>query len=126
MAFGDSDGAIHLLSDTEEDAMLPFNGLEGKPIDWRGASGDTLDRQDVSFARSVYEVLEANCSHQSSKLDRYAALQYPAAVVLVERLCANTDVLPAACKDPTPGVELDQGQRLDRVRNAPQGVERAS
>ena len=34
MAFGDSDGAIHLLSAAEEEAMLPFNGFEGKPLDW--------------------------------------------------------------------------------------------
>ena len=34
MAFGDSDGAIHLLSAADEEAMLPFNGFEGKPIDW--------------------------------------------------------------------------------------------
>ncbi|KAI0648291.1 ubiquitin carboxyl-terminal hydrolase-domain-containing protein [Trametes meyenii] len=34
MAFGDSDGAIHLLSAAEEEAMLPFNGFDGKPIDW--------------------------------------------------------------------------------------------
>ncbi|KAI0350212.1 hypothetical protein OH77DRAFT_1431210 [Trametes cingulata] len=34
MAFGDSDGAIHLLSAAEEDAMLPFNGFDGKPIEW--------------------------------------------------------------------------------------------
>ena len=34
MAFGDSDGAIHLLSAADEEAMLPFNGFEGKPIEW--------------------------------------------------------------------------------------------
>ncbi|KAH9923924.1 exonuclease-domain-containing protein [Epithele typhae] len=34
MAFGDSDGAIHLLSAAEEEAMLPFNGFDGKPIEW--------------------------------------------------------------------------------------------
>ena len=34
MAFGDSDGAMHLLSAAEEEAMLPFNGFEGKPMEW--------------------------------------------------------------------------------------------
>ncbi|KAI0781364.1 ubiquitin carboxyl-terminal hydrolase-domain-containing protein [Trametes elegans] len=34
MAFGDSDGVIHLLSAAEEEAMLPFNGFDGKPIEW--------------------------------------------------------------------------------------------
>ena len=34
MAFGDSEGAIHLLSAAEGDAMLPFNGYEGKPLDY--------------------------------------------------------------------------------------------
>ncbi|KAH9857626.1 ubiquitin carboxyl-terminal hydrolase-domain-containing protein [Lenzites betulinus] len=34
MAFGDSDGVIHLLSAADEDAMVPFNGFDGKPIDW--------------------------------------------------------------------------------------------
>ncbi|KZT11602.1 cysteine proteinase [Laetiporus sulphureus 93-53] len=34
MAFGDSDGAIHLMTAAEEGADLPFNGFEGKPIEW--------------------------------------------------------------------------------------------
>lgn len=34
MAFGDSDGTIHLLTAAEEDASLPLNGFEGKPIEW--------------------------------------------------------------------------------------------
>ncbi|RPD59176.1 hypothetical protein L226DRAFT_488705 [Lentinus tigrinus ALCF2SS1-7] len=37
MAFGDSDGTVHLLSAAEDDAMLPFNGFEGKPLDWPDA-----------------------------------------------------------------------------------------
>ncbi|KAI0933597.1 hypothetical protein AcW1_005383 [Taiwanofungus camphoratus] len=34
MAFGDSEGAIHLMTAGDEGAILPFNGFEGKPIEW--------------------------------------------------------------------------------------------
>lgn len=32
MALGDADGAIHLLSQAEED--MPFNGFDGQSITW--------------------------------------------------------------------------------------------
>ncbi|TFK86247.1 hypothetical protein K466DRAFT_493169 [Polyporus arcularius HHB13444] len=50
MAFGDSDGAIHLLSAAEDEAMLPFNGFEGKPLDWPDAP-DALP--DVNWTKST-------------------------------------------------------------------------
>ncbi|KAI0059101.1 PAB-dependent poly-A-specific ribonuclease subunit PAN2 [Artomyces pyxidatus] len=34
MAFGDADGAIHIMTAAEEDGMLPFNGYDGQPIEW--------------------------------------------------------------------------------------------
>lgn len=35
MAFGDSDGTIHVMSASQsEDDHLPFNGYEGQPIEW--------------------------------------------------------------------------------------------
>ena len=34
MAFGDADGAISLLTAADEEAILPFNGFEGQPIEW--------------------------------------------------------------------------------------------
>ncbi|KAI0637414.1 ubiquitin carboxyl-terminal hydrolase-domain-containing protein [Trametes polyzona] len=34
MAFGDDDGLIHLLSAAEEGSTLPFNGFDGKPVEW--------------------------------------------------------------------------------------------
>lgn len=34
MAFGDSEGSIELLSAADERAEIPFNGFEGKPIEW--------------------------------------------------------------------------------------------
>ncbi|PCH38436.1 hypothetical protein WOLCODRAFT_97122 [Wolfiporia cocos MD-104 SS10] len=34
MAFGDSDGTIHLLTAAEEGIVLPLNGFEGKLIEW--------------------------------------------------------------------------------------------
>ncbi|CCM05048.1 uncharacterized protein FIBRA_07250 [Fibroporia radiculosa] len=37
MAFGDSDGTVHLLTAGDEGAALPFNGFEGKPIEWADA-----------------------------------------------------------------------------------------
>lgn len=36
IAAGDSDGTIHMLSQAaeEEEEPLPFNGFDGKPIEW--------------------------------------------------------------------------------------------
>ncbi|KAG5340326.1 hypothetical protein C0989_002137 [Termitomyces sp. Mn162] len=34
VAFGDADGAIHLLSQAEDTVGVPFNGFDGKPVDW--------------------------------------------------------------------------------------------
>lgn len=34
MAFGDADGTIHLMSQAENEAALPFNGFDGQPIEW--------------------------------------------------------------------------------------------
>ncbi len=34
MAFGDAEGAIHMLTAADEDAMLPLNGFEGTPVEW--------------------------------------------------------------------------------------------
>jgi PAB-dependent poly(A)-specific ribonuclease subunit 2 len=33
MAFGDSDGTIHLIT-ADEGGSLPFNGFDGQPIEW--------------------------------------------------------------------------------------------
>lgn len=37
MAFGDADGIIHTLTSTIDDERVPFNGFEGKPIEWADA-----------------------------------------------------------------------------------------
>ena len=34
MAFGDADGMINLLSQADESAVVPFNGFDGKPVEW--------------------------------------------------------------------------------------------
>ncbi|KAA1471282.1 PAB-dependent poly-A-specific ribonuclease subunit PAN2 [Dentipellis sp. KUC8613] len=34
LAFGDSDGLVHLLTAADEEGMLPFNGFEGQPVEW--------------------------------------------------------------------------------------------
>ena len=34
MAFGDAEGAIHLLTAADEGATLPLNGFEGQPVQW--------------------------------------------------------------------------------------------
>ncbi|PSS06529.1 hypothetical protein PHLCEN_2v3677 [Hermanssonia centrifuga] len=41
MAFGDSDGVIHLVTAADEEATLPLNGFEGPPFEWAD-SPDTL------------------------------------------------------------------------------------
>ncbi|KAH9923912.1 ubiquitin carboxyl-terminal hydrolase-domain-containing protein [Epithele typhae] len=58
MAFGDSDGAIHLLSAAEEEAMLPFNGFDGKPIEWPDSAEALLDITwtDTTTAQSLNTV----------------------------------------------------------------------
>ncbi len=40
MAFGDSDGVIHLVTAADEEATLPLNGFEGPPFEW----ADPLDK----------------------------------------------------------------------------------
>jgi hypothetical protein len=32
MAFGDSEGVIHIMTATDE--SMPFNGYEGQPVEW--------------------------------------------------------------------------------------------
>lgn len=34
MAFGDSDGVIHLMTAVEGDEAVPFNGFDGKAVEW--------------------------------------------------------------------------------------------
>lgn len=34
LAFGDSEGTIHLMTAAEEAAVVPFNGFEGQPVEW--------------------------------------------------------------------------------------------
>ena len=34
MAFGDAEGAIHLLTAADEGVTLPLNGFEGQPVQW--------------------------------------------------------------------------------------------
>lgn len=37
MAFGDSDGRIHLMTAADESEPLAFNGFDGQPIEWADA-----------------------------------------------------------------------------------------
>ena len=37
MAFGDADGAIHLLTQADGDGAIPFNGFDGHPIELANA-----------------------------------------------------------------------------------------
>ncbi|EMD34423.1 hypothetical protein CERSUDRAFT_117294 [Gelatoporia subvermispora B] len=34
LAFGDSEGAVHLMTVGDEGVTLPFNGFEGQPVEW--------------------------------------------------------------------------------------------
>ncbi|TFY82963.1 hypothetical protein EWM64_g1049 [Hericium alpestre] len=34
MAFGDSDGVIHLMTAADEGEIIPFNGFESQPVEW--------------------------------------------------------------------------------------------
>lgn len=37
MAFGDGEGMIHTLTSTTDEDSIPFNGFDGKPIEWADA-----------------------------------------------------------------------------------------
>lgn len=37
MAFGDAEGVIHTLSSAAQDEHVPFNGFDGKPVEWADA-----------------------------------------------------------------------------------------
>lgn len=43
MAFGDAEGVIHLMSQAEDGAVLPFNGFDGQPIEWTDTAAPLLD-----------------------------------------------------------------------------------
>ncbi|KAG6878680.1 hypothetical protein C0993_011495 [Termitomyces sp. T159_Od127] len=43
LAFGDADGAIHILSQAEDIAGVPFNGFDGQPIDWADAPAELTE-----------------------------------------------------------------------------------
>ncbi|KAF8919283.1 PAB-dependent poly-A-specific ribonuclease subunit PAN2 [Mucidula mucida] len=34
MAFGDADGIINLMTQVDEDGLVPFNGFDGQPFEW--------------------------------------------------------------------------------------------
>lgn len=34
MAFGDAEGIVHILSQTEAESGVPFNGFDGHPVEW--------------------------------------------------------------------------------------------
>lgn len=38
MAFGDAEGMIYPLTSTADEESIPFNGFEGKPIEWADPS----------------------------------------------------------------------------------------
>ncbi|TCD70609.1 poly(A)-specific ribonuclease [Steccherinum ochraceum] len=50
MAFGDSDGSIHLLSAAEDGLSMPLNGFEGQPVEWAEAPEPP---QDVDWTDST-------------------------------------------------------------------------
>ncbi|OBZ75634.1 PAB-dependent poly(A)-specific ribonuclease subunit PAN2 [Grifola frondosa] len=43
LAFGDSDGAIHLLTAAAEGETAPFTGFDGKPIEWADTPAPLMD-----------------------------------------------------------------------------------
>ncbi|KAI0811211.1 PAB-dependent poly-A-specific ribonuclease subunit PAN2 [Irpex lacteus] len=55
MAFGDAEGAIHMLTAADEDAMLPLNGFEGTPVEWADTPEpyDDIDWTDTTPLNSI-------------------------------------------------------------------------
>ena len=43
MAFGDAERAISLLTAADEEAILPFNGFEGQPVEWADPPEPSLE-----------------------------------------------------------------------------------
>lgn len=54
MAFGDAEGAIHLLTAADEDATLPFNGFDGQPVEW---ADPPEPLPDITWTDSTYVAL---------------------------------------------------------------------
>ena len=50
MAFGDSDGTIHLIT-ADEGGSLPFNGFDGRPIEWADTPEPLLN---IEWTNSTY------------------------------------------------------------------------
>lgn len=73
MALGDADGAIHLLSQAEED--MPFNGFDGQSITWIDGP---LAPPEIEWTNLTWVYcsipLTVLMQHQSSELDRVPIL----------------------------------------------------
>jgi PAB-dependent poly(A)-specific ribonuclease subunit 2 len=50
MAFGDSDGTIHLIT-ADEGGSLPLNGFDGQPVEWADTPEPLLD---IEWSNSTY------------------------------------------------------------------------
>lgn len=53
MACGDAEGVIHMLSQADEDAILPLNGFDGTPVPWADTAAAL---PDIEWTDSTYDV----------------------------------------------------------------------
>jgi PAB-dependent poly(A)-specific ribonuclease subunit 2 len=53
MAFGDADGLVHILSQTEAESDVPFNGFEGHPVEWADTPAPLASSVDWTDTRST-------------------------------------------------------------------------
>lgn len=51
LACGDAEGSVHLLSQADEDASLPFNGFDGQPVPWMDTPAELpeIEWQDSTY-----------------------------------------------------------------------------
>ncbi|KAG5649974.1 hypothetical protein H0H81_001248 [Sphagnurus paluster] len=79
MAFGDAEGVIHILSQAEDITGLPFNGFDGKPVEWADTPAllpeiewtSTTPLNSVGLPHYDTQLLSAWTSHFASSTVMY-------------------------------------------------------
>ena len=79
LAFGDNEGVIHLMSAAEEGASIPFNGFEGRLIEWADTPEPLpeIEWRDTTYVekRTNLQTIGSDPRLQATERHRYAVLQ---------------------------------------------------
>lgn len=87
LAFGDNEGVIHLMSAAEEGVSIPFNGFEGRPIEWADTPEPLpeIEWRDTTYVKQLSLISRHNPVLQAVQRDRHALLQRATTLVVDTR-----------------------------------------